>query len=285
MLVFLNGKFVPEEQAFVSVFDRSFLYGDGLFETIRVSNRVPFRWRQHLERLQQGSQFLKIALPFKPEELRCFADQLIQENGLRSAILRLALSRGKGLRGYSPKGAEHPFLVMTLHPVPDGDSENPAQWHLITSSVRLPAGEALSRFKTCNKLPQIMARAEADALGAHEAVLLNTDGYVVEGASSNLFWLEGETVVTPPVASGILPGVTRSVTFELCDNLKLPRRESNITREKLADCDGLFLSLSSFGIVEAIQLDGQPLRQSPVTARLAQAYHRLVECEILTQCQ
>jgi aminodeoxychorismate lyase len=285
MLVFLNGKFVPEAEALVSVFDRSFLYGDGLFETIRVSHGVPFRWPQHLERLRQGSEFLKIAVPFGFEELRGFAERLIAENGLAEAILRLGLSRGKGVRGYSPKGADHPFLVMTLHPAPESDPQQPARWHLVTSSIRLLANERLSSLKTCNKLAQIMARTEADALNAQEAILLNTDGYVVEGASSNLFWIDKNTVVTPPLASGILPGITRSVIFELCDRLKVPCREANITPDRIVSCDGILLSLASLGVVEAIRLDDQPLRQSPVTAQLIEAYRALVDSETRAQCR
>src|SRR5436190_23114919 len=98
MLVFLNGQFVPEEQAMVSVFDRSFLYGDGLFETMLVCNRQPFRWKQHLERLQRGAEFLKIKLPFSAEALRRFADELISRNEMSEALLRLTLSRGVGRR-------------------------------------------------------------------------------------------------------------------------------------------------------------------------------------------
>ena len=100
VLIFLNGQFVPEERAVVSVFDRSFLYGDGLFETMRVFHRKPFRWEQHIERLQRGADFLGIKLPFTPEALRRFAGELVAKNNLPDALLRLTLSRGVGVRGY-----------------------------------------------------------------------------------------------------------------------------------------------------------------------------------------
>src|SRR5439155_15849949 len=103
---------------------------------------------------------------------------------------------------------------MTVHPSPAADGQSLQPWRLITSSFRLPANEPLAQFKTCNKLPQILARAEADVAGAQEALLLNTEGHVVEASSSNLFWIEGNTVCTPPLAAGILPGVTRAVVFE-----------------------------------------------------------------------
>src|SRR5215468_8463162 len=98
----------------VSVFDRGFLYGDGLFETMRVYNGKPFRWAQHLERLHRGMEFVKIPLPFSVEDLRGFADQLISQNGMPDSVLRLNVSRGVGRRGYSPVGAEHPTVVMSL---------------------------------------------------------------------------------------------------------------------------------------------------------------------------
>ena len=275
MLVFLNGQFVPEERAVVSVFDRSFLYGDGLFETMRVFRGKPFRWEQHLERLQRGADYLKIKLPFTPDALRQFADELIAKNNLPDALLRLTLSRGIGVRGYSPKGAENPTLVMSLHPAPAVDSKKPPRWKLITSSHRLPANEPLAQFKTCNKLAQILARDEADAAGADEALLLNTDGVAVEGASSNLFWIEGDTVCTPPLASGILPGVTRAVVMEICEQLGFKIRQANIDVGKLRCTDGIFVSLSSFGVVEIISLQGTSIKISTILKQIRERYEEI----------
>ena len=183
MIVFLNGIFVPEERAMVSVFDRSFLYGDGLFETMRVYEGVPFRWTQHLKRLERGAEFLKIRLPFSPFELCEHARRLIRENELPDSVLRLTLSRGVGQRGYSIKDADAPFLVMALHPAPTLAAGSLPRWQLITSSQRVAAGDLIATFKTCNKLASIFARSEAEAAGADEALLVNTDGHVTEGAS------------------------------------------------------------------------------------------------------
>src|SRR5215471_4599082 len=216
MTVFVNGRFVSEEQAMVSVFDRGFLYGDGLFETLTVSNGRPFRWQQHWERFESGARFLNISPPFHAEEIYRFVGELIRLNKMPEALLRLTLSRGVGLRGYSPKGAELPSVVMSLHPAPALDPDRMPQWNLITSTIRLPAKEPLAQFKTCNKLPQILARAEADANGTQEALLLNSDGFVVEATNSNFFWVQGNTVRTSPLISGILPGVTRAVVCEIC---------------------------------------------------------------------
>ncbi len=277
VLIFLNGQFVPEERAVVSVFDRSFLYGDGLFETMLIFKGKPFRWREHLERLQLGAEFLKIKIPYPAEALRAFADELIAKNQMPDALLRLTLSRGVGARGYTPIGADNPTLVMSLHPAPK--AETPPRWKLLTASYRLPANEPLAQFKTCNKLPQILARIETAAASADEALLLNTDGYVVEGSSSNLFWIERDTICTSPLASGVLAGVTRAVVLEICQSLNLKTRESQITPDQLLRTDGVFVSLSSFGIVEAQSLNGQSCKQSSYAAKISQAYHELVERE------
>jgi branched-chain amino acid aminotransferase len=281
MVVFLNSKFVPEEQALVSVFDRSFLYGDGLFETMLVANGAPFRWSQHLERLERGAAFLGISLPFGKRELRDAAEQLIMRNHMPTGLLRLTLSRGVGPRGYSPRGADSPNLVMTLHPAADLDPRVVQRWRLRTSTFRLPAGEPLAQFKTCNKLAQILARVQAEQTAAEEALLLNTDGFVVEGASSNLFWIRHKVVCTPPLASGVLSGVTRLVVLELCRKLGLEVQEGNITGSGLMETNGVFLSLSSLGIVEGAALDGQPLRSSAITESLMRAYSEEVAQETL----
>jgi|SRR5579859_997020 len=281
MLVFLNGQFVPEEQAVVSVFDRGFLYGDGLFEALRVYDSRPFRWTQHLERLQRGADFLKIRVPFTAAELRNHAAELIRRNQMPECLLRLVLSRGVGPRGYSPRGADHPALVMSLHPAPVIDPKNPPRWRLITSSCRLPANEPLAQFKTCNKLQQVLARAEADAASAHEALLLNTDGKVAETSSGNVFWIDGNAVCTPPVTSPVLPGVTRAVIMEICQGLGIPTRETAVPPRELLRAQGVFLSLTSMGIVEVISLDGQPLNQSPLVPQIRAAYEKLTQATLL----
>jgi branched-chain amino acid aminotransferase len=279
MIVFLNGQFVPENQAVISVFDRGFLYGDGLFEGIRVFNGKLFRWKQHLERFQHGANFLKIAVPFSPDALEEFAKHLITENTMPDSLLRLTLSRGIGQRGYSPKNAVRPTLVMATYPMPAVESSNPAAWRVFISTFRLPAGEPLARFKNLNKLPQVLARAETDAEGADEALLLNSDGFVVEGSTSNLFWIRNRTICTPPLPSGILPGVTRAVVLEHCGNCGIKTLEDNIAPGELHKADGVFLSLSSSGIAEVAFLNGKPLNRSPITKRISEAYWGVVRSE------
>ncbi len=264
----------------VSVFDRSFLYGDGLFETIRVYGGKPFRWMQHCERLRRGAEFLKINLPYSPEELGRFAQRLIERNRWPESLLRITLSRGVGPRGYSTAGADSPTLVMTMHPAPPVDPQNPPRWRLITSSFRVPAKERLATFKTCNKLAQILARAEAEAVGADEALLLNTDGEIAEAASSNLFWLEDYTVCTTPLSAGILAGVTRGLVLELCASLSLPCREKRMRPAALKKASGVFVTLSTLEVVEITHLDSFPLRRSKQVGLIRQAYREAIQKEM-----
>lgn len=276
MIVFVNGQFVPEEQAVVSVFDRSFLYGDGLFETMRVVRSRLFLWEQHSERLRAGADFLGIKIPFGFKALAQFAAELSVRNEMPEGLLRLTVSRGVGVRGYSPRGADRPVVVMSLHPFPSAPAASAAQWKLVTASPRLPAGEKLAQFKTANKLAQVLARAEADAAGADEALLCNTDGFVVEGASSNLFWVMAGAVCTPPLTSGILAGVTRAIAVELCHQIGLGVVERSITPSQLRHADAVFLTLSSLGVVECVALDGDPLARSPLVGRIRDAYEDLL---------
>lgn len=268
MVVFLNGRFLPADEAVVPVSDRGFLYGDGLFETVRVIRGRPFRWDAHLDRLTRGAAFLKLRLPCPPHELLTAVRRLAELNANEDAVLRLTLTRGSGPRGYSPRGADQPTLVMTLVPAPV-DPVSPAR--VITSSFRVPAGDPLSAFKTCNKLVQVLARAEADERGADEAVLCNTLGHVAEATASNVFWIRQGTVCTPPVDAGALAGVTRGLVLELCAALGFPVEERTGPPSQLAQAGGIFLTRSVAGVVPVIELDGRPVASSPQIARLRDA--------------
>jgi branched-chain amino acid aminotransferase len=268
--VFLNGGFVAEEGARISIFDRSFLYGDGLFETLRSVGGKPFCWPLHWQRLQRGADFLKIKLPFSADDLLKFAEELIRKNETPDCVLRLQLSRGPGVRGYSIKGAEQPNLVMTVHPVP----ENPKSRTLIIASIRLPADDPLAEFKTCNKLHQIVARSEAEVAGADDALLLNTRGEIGETTSCNLFWIRKGSVFTPPQSSGILPGVTRGLVIDLCQKLKIRCEKQAGTTVDLRKAEEIFLTSSVLGVGQVSQLDDRKLSDCPTVARIAEAYQK-----------
>lgn len=277
MIVFLKGQFVREEAAVVSVFDRGWLYGDGLFETVRVHRGKPFRWLQHWQRLQRGANRLRLPVPFSEEALRSAVNELVRRNEMPEAVLRLSVSRGPGPRGYSIKGCGPATVVMSLYPAPQVSPEQPLRWRLITSSWRLPADDSLATAKHSNRLVHILARAEAEAAGGDEALLLNHRGEIAEAASSNVFWIENDIVCTPPLSSGALAGVTRAVVLELCASRKLPACERPGQPQALLEAAGVFLTSSVLGIVEVSHLDGSALALSPLVSDLRQAYWKVVE--------
>ena len=276
MIVFLNGKFVPEEKAVVSISDRSFLLGDGLFETVRVAGGQPFRFAQHLERLSRGADFLKIKLPFAPKELQKFAAQLIEKNKLPEAVLRLTLTRGGGRRGYSLQGATQPTLAMTLHSLPPMDANEPLQWSLVTSSFRIAAGDPLAAFKATSKVLHVLARAEAEERGADEALLVNTNGEVAETAGGNLFWIYQNKVCTVPTGRGVLPGITRAVVLEICQSRGLETNKRIIKPEQLRNAEGIFITQSALGIIPVAAFDGLPVAPSPLVDQIASVYNEML---------
>jgi branched-chain amino acid aminotransferase len=274
VLVFLNGRFVPAARAVVPVNDRGFLYGDGLFETMRVCGGRPFRLAQHLERLMHGADFLKIRCPFSPDRLGKYAGQLIQKNKMLEAVLRVTLTRGPGERGYTLPEKSRPTIVMALHPVPPAAGRT--QWRLITSSYRVPAADPLSSFKTMNKLTHVLARREAVEQGADEALLVNTDGEVVEAAGGNLFWVADGKIRTVPTACGALPGITRAAVLDICRTLGLPTGRCAIKPGALRKAKGIFITQSVLGIVPVTVLDGRPVGPSPLPDRIRRAYDEML---------
>jgi aminodeoxychorismate lyase len=276
MVVFLNGRFLPEAEAVVRVNDRGFMYGDGLFETLRVVNGKPFRFAQHLERMTRGADFLKIKPPFTPRQLEKFAAQLVEQNQMPDAILRVTLTRGPGARGYTPApvAETQPTVVMTLHAAPS--LENLVEWNLVTSPYRIPASDALSSFKTTSKLLYVMARADAAERGADEALLINTNGEVAETASGNLFWVYDDKICTVPTGRGVLPGITRAIVLEICQTLGLQTNKRVIKPEALRNSTGIFVTQSALGIVPVISFDGEPVAPSPLVDQIAGAYNEML---------
>ncbi len=189
-------------------------------------------------------------------------------------ILRVTLTRGPGARGYTPNGEGRPTSVMTLHAAPL--PENPVEWSLITSSFRIPAGDALASFKTTSKILHVMARAEARKRAADEALLINTNGEIAETASGNLFWVYQDNVCTVPTGRGVLPGITRAIVLEICQSLGLQTNKRVIKPEALRNSQGIFVTQSAFGIVPITSFDGEPVAPSPLVDQIASAYNEIL---------
>jgi branched-chain amino acid aminotransferase len=281
VILFLNGHFQSEDQIALSWQDRGFLYGDGLFETVLARHGRPFAWEAHWDRLQAGADALRLTLGWTRAEMKTFATRLLEENQMKDAVLRLALSRGVGPRGYSPRGADHPNFLMTVHPAPVHVSMQPMQWRMRSSSRPLYSRDPLAPFKTANKLNHVLARMEAEEHGADEALLYNEKDQLVEAASGNVFFLQDRNLLTPPLTTGALPGVTRSQIMDLWRHLGGTVEEALLRRETLPSMTGGMVTMSTWGIVVIKEVDGCPLAGTPALYDLHAAFHRLVdrECE------
>lgn len=273
-MVYLNGQFLEAAEATISALDRGFLYGDGLFETVRVSRGRAFLAAEHLKRLRSGAAFLGIDPILADAELAMVWTELIRLNGVEEGVLRVTVSRGPGPRGYSPRGAGPATLLVTVHPLAVERGARPC-WRVVTSTkVRGTGPRVLCRFKTCNRLPQVLARAEAEAAGADEALMLDERGCVVEGSSANVFWVMDGVLWSPGPEQGALDGVTRRWVMGYCRSRGWAVREDTAPVEEVRRAEGMFLTLSTLGVVEVREWDGRFLPVWPGVAELQGAFER-----------
>lgn len=264
----LSEHFTRSPESHITVTDRSLLYGDGLFETIRFENSFPRQFHRHWKRISTSAQILGFTLPASSEQVLAAASHILQIHDHNHGLLRLTLSRGPGPRGYSALPTSLPWILLTVHPGPSITPGSPSTARLVTSNWRLYSADPLAPHKSANRLLQVLARTEADAAGADEALMLNELGHFVEASSANLFWWESDGLHTPPPSAGILPGITRALILEMCPDLGIAIHLNSPHPERIRKAEGVFLTQTSTGIVEAISLDGYPLRHSRETAHL-----------------
>jgi branched-chain amino acid aminotransferase len=286
-IAFVNGEFLPIEDARISVLDRGFLYGDGLYETLNVANGRTFRLDAHLDRLFHSAAVLKITVPLPRDALRAAIFETVEKNALADAYVRILLSRGESHPIIDTRAAiRAATLVILVH-----SREQPPEvasyftgtgLHARIVSIRKIAPTALEpRVKSLNYLNSVLARAEAIETGADEAIMLDADGFVAEGAGSNIFAVHGATLVTPPVTS-ILVGVTRGAVIELAPAAGLAVVERNVTSYDLYTASEVFLTSTYGGLTPITKIDGRAIGQAgpgEVTAGLKAAYQALLESD------
>ena len=275
MEIFLNGQFMREEDAKVSVFDRSFLYGDGVFETLRLYNGKPFILDCHLGRLAHSLGSLYIGDPYNFDQWNEHVRELISRNSAKESILRIQVSRGVGKRGYTSSGNYSPTTVISLHDTPSPSVSDP-QLDLITATGILTDHDPLSTLKTSNKLVNIIAMREAERAGAHDALLLNGKGFVTETSTSNIFAIQENNIWTPPLASGCLSGITRGYVLELAIELGIKAIQKDLDIGFLKNSEGMFLTNSVREIQSVKSLDGDTINQSPIASEFQKKYQQKV---------
>ncbi len=284
-LVYVNGNFVPRSEAKVSVFDRGYLYGDGVFEGIRGYDGRVFRLDQHLERLYRGAKAIALEVPLTPEELRDVILETVRRNALRDCYVRAVLSRGEGDLGLDPRNCHFPATVVviadTIALYPKEVYEDGLE--VIACVTRRNMPTAIDpQIKSLNYLNNILARIEVSRAGAHEGLMLNQQGYVAEATGDNVFIWREQRLMTPPAHAGLLDGITRQVVLELAEEMDLPVREEMFTLYQVYSADECFLTGTAAEIVPVSRVDGRVIgdgKPGPITKRLTARFKEVTVTE------
>ena len=260
MRVHLNGAWLDAADATLSIDDRGFLYGDGVFETVRLHAGGYFQLDAHLARLRRGADALDLPLP-EVSALRAVAAGILDRNDVSEGTLRITLTRG------AESGAD-PTLLVTLRPIAaDWRAMARRGWRVVTAKTRHPSADALPPYvKSIGRLHGLLARLEAAHAGADDALLFSSDGLITEGPTWNVFWRAGEELRTPALEAGVLDGVTRATILEIAPAAGLTVVEGKWPRAALDDADEVFATMSSMGCVSFTRLDGAELDPARATA-------------------
>jgi branched-chain amino acid aminotransferase len=245
-IICLDGTFCEPGDAKVSLFDRGYLLGDSIFETLRVYGGAPFRLDRHLDRLEYAARVTGIGVPIGREVIVELVDEAIRRGGQGAASIRITVSRGEGPQGISPQGCDHPVLSIVVRELA-GYPESAYRTGIrtkIVSARRVPAACLDPAIKCGNYLPGILARRELDADGMIEGVQLGVDGQIVCGTVSNVFLVAGRRLRTPDPTSGCLPGITRAAVLEIAASVGLEPVEERIEPFDLDAADEMFFANS-----------------------------------------
>jgi branched-subunit amino acid aminotransferase/4-amino-4-deoxychorismate lyase len=277
--VIINGQLIAENQANISIEDRGFKFGDGVFETIAVHDGIPYQYELHMQRMAGGLAALKIG--FDTRNLKAFAKQLLLENRVNEGILRIQVTRGIGSKGYLPDSANPAsgatYVLQTL-PLPALPESPVMLWQ---ASYTKPSPKALPvQFKLCQGLNSTLARIEAAENECFDAVLCNEQRHICETSSGNIFWIKDKILYTPTLACGVLEGTMRSTVLRLS-----PWRvqETEVTPAQLARADAVFISNAAWKVLAAGELKPQGLQWT--SAALTEEMRALINEDIKTYSQ
>lgn len=279
--IYINGDYFDRENAKISVYDHGLLYGDGVFEGMRIYSGNVFRLEDHLIRLYESALAIGLPIPIKPDELAQATNQTVAKNNLSDGYIRLVVTRGSGALGLDPFKCKDPQVII----IADTISLYPEKMYaegldLVTAAtVRNHAAALSPRIKSLNYLNNIMAKMEGLRAGCVEAVMLNTKGEVAECTGDNLFVVKNNIVHTPPIDAGILEGITRNTVIELARQRGLQVDERAMTRHDIYVADECFLTGSAAEVIAAVKLDGRTIgtgKPGPVTLDLKERFETLV---------
>ncbi len=287
MWVFLNDQFVKKDQALISVFDHGFLYGAGVFETLRAYGKRIFLLDRHLARLHRSCDLIGLIPSIPEEKLASLLAEILHRNNLVDALLRLTISRGAGTTGLDSPSNGQPTTVIFARPLPNFP---PDLWNhgvrLVVVGIRRNLPSALPpEIKSLNYLNNILAKQEATQAQAFDGLMLNAHGYLAECTTSNVFFIKSERLYTPAFECGILPGLTREVVIQFAGELGLSVEEGNYYPEQLAQADECFITNTGLEIMPVRELGNSkigPSSPGPITKRLQDRFKTNIE-QLLAQ--
>jgi branched-chain amino acid aminotransferase len=277
-VVNLDGKIVPAADATISVFDRGFLFGDSIYETLRTYNRKPFLIDRHLERLQNSARLLYMDLPKTQQEISREVERTIEASTNSECYIRIIATRGAGRIGLDINLSKHPSLVIIVISLEPPRPEY-YQSGVKVSLVRVRRNDVTTlnpKIKSSNLLNNVLGYVEAKKEGSFEGILCNIAGYVAEGTGSNIFMVQDGVLKTPPPEAGLLEGVTRALTLELAATEGVPCNEVQFTPVELLEADECFITSTTKEILPVRQVDERTFARvpGPVTAQLMRAYRK-----------
>ncbi len=277
-IVYFNGSFIPFKEAKIPVLDYGFLFGYGLFETMRAYNGTVFQLDSHLSRLEDSAK--RLGIPIGIPALKNAVTDTIRINDLKQARVRLTVSPGEGSPAPDPRTCTKPtILVVATKYTPYTPAIYEKGFRAIISSIRRNSQSPVPGMKTANYLESLLSRQEAIAAGVDDTLLLNEKGLLAEASSSNVFIVSNNSVVTPRVGSGILPGITRKIVLELGFELGISSMESDIRLADLLAAGEAFLTNSMIEIMPLVEVNGQPIgpgKPGAITRQLMSAYKHKV---------
>ncbi|MFH1448829.1 MAG: branched-chain-amino-acid transaminase [bacterium] len=284
LLVYLDGKLVPKEEAKISIFDHGLLYGDGIFEGIRSYNGRVFKLEEHLKRLSDSAKAINLNIPLSLKELKEAVLLTLRSNNLKNAYIRLVVTRGVGDLGLDPQKCPQPTIfIITDKIVLYSEEFYEHGLEIITVPTRRNIPEAVNPcIKSLNYLNNILAKIEATNAGFLEAVMLNSEGLVTECTGENIFIVKDSCLVTPPCWVGALRGITREVVLGLSLKLKIEAKEDVLTRYDLYTAEEMFLTGTAAEIIPIITVDGRMIgngKPGKITTSLRNAFTELTQNE------
>jgi branched-chain amino acid aminotransferase len=285
-LVYLStiGRPVEPADAKVSVFDRGFLYGDSIYETMRTAGGRPIELQRHLARLRRSGEGIGLILPFSDEVIASAIDETHRASGNDESYVRIIVTRGEGPIALDPRAVESPTFVAIVTPLvlPTAEQYTRGIRAVIVGVQKAGGGLIDPGIKTGNYLNNILALRQAIARGGDDAIMCNAEGEIAEGATSNVFAVRDGEIVTPHLRAGLLPGITREVVCELAAGSGRPVRHVAVRANELRAADEVFLTSSVRGIMPVTRLDGQTIgtgEAGPITRELHERYEAYVAAE------